>query len=72
MSKHSIRIGTAGSDSAVAQPVERLGAALAPARRLELVLLERERRVARRELQDPPLLAALGRRAPRRARRAAR
>ena len=42
------------------QPVERLDALLAPALGLELLLVEREPRVALRQLEDPPLAAALG------------
>ena len=43
------------------QPVERLDALLAPALGLELLLVEREPRVALGQLEDAPLVAALGR-----------
>jgi hypothetical protein len=44
----------------VLQPVERLDALLALALVLELLLVQREDRVALGELEDPPLVAALG------------
>ena len=69
MSKHSIRIGSAGSDERLAQPVERLGSALAPPHRRAL-LLERERRIAcassRIRRFSPRSAARTSTRAPRR------
>ena len=60
MSKHSIRTGSASRPSALLQAVERLDALLAAALGLELLLVEREARVALGELEDAPLVAALG------------
>ena len=61
MSKHSIRSGSASRSSTALQPVERLDALLAAALVLEALLVERELRVALGELEDPALVAALGR-----------
>ena len=61
MSKHSIRTGSASSLQRPLEPVERLDALLAPALGLELLLVEREPRVALGQLEDAPLAAALGR-----------
>ena len=60
MSKHSIRSGSASSPSAVLQPVERLDALLAAALGAQLLLVEREPRVALGQLEDAALVAALG------------
>ena len=61
MSKHSIRTGSASRLQRALQAGERLDALLAPALGLELLLVEREPRVALRQLEDAPLAAALGR-----------
>ena len=65
MSKHSIRTGSASSSKRLAQVVERVDALLAAPLGPQLVLLEREPRVALGQLVDPPLLAALRVRAAR-------
>ena len=72
MSKHSIRTGSASSRSARLEPAERLDALLAPALGLELLLVEREPRVALGELEHAELAAALGRAHLDRRRRGAR
>ena len=60
MSKHSTRTGSASSAERGLQAVERLDALLAPALGLELLLVEREPRVALGQLEDAALAAALG------------
>ena len=61
MSKHSMRSGSGVEPERLLQPVQRLDALLAPALGLELLAVEREPRVALGQLEDPPLVAALGR-----------
>ena len=61
MSKHSIRSGSASRPERLLQAVERLDALLAAALGLQALLVERELRVALGELEDPALVAALGR-----------
>ena len=60
MSKHSIRSGIASRPSACLQALERLDALLAAALGAQLLLVEREPRVALGQLEDPALVAALG------------
>ena len=60
MSKHSTRTGSVSSPSALLERVERLDPLLAAPLDLELLLLEREPRVALGELEDAALGAALG------------
>ena len=61
MSKHSIRSGRTSRPSALLQLVERLDALLAAALVLQALLVRARARVALGELEDPPLVAALGR-----------
>ncbi len=58
MSKHSMRIGSDSRFSALAQLLERLDAAQAAGLRGRVVGLERQRRVLRGQVREPPLLAA--------------
>ena len=60
MSKHSTRRGSASSRERLLQPVEGLHALLAAALGAQLLLVERELRVALGELEDAALAPALG------------
>ena len=60
MSKHSIAHRRRVEAERLLQAFERLHAALAPALGAQPLLVEREPGVALGELEDPPLLAALG------------
>ena len=60
MSKHSMRTGSASSRERLLERVERLHALLAAALGAQLLLVEREPRVALGEVEDAALAAALG------------
>ncbi len=61
MSKHSIRSGIVSRPERLLKPVQRLDPLLAAALGAELLLIERQPRVALGQLEDPPLVAPLGR-----------